>query len=301
MTFHPARGNPLGAAFHCALALVMAGVLPTVQRSLAAQGAVPSVQTAVPYIVGTNDLLAINVFEQPQLTGKYLVQADGTVTFPLLGRVKVGGLGMQEIENTVRERLAEGYLKNPQVSVTVEQYRSQQIIVIGEVRNPGQLEFTGPMTLISALARTGSTTEKAAFDALVIRPRAGGAPVLDRAGVERAQQKGGDTQIIQIDLEGLQSGALSQNLVLQGGDTVFVPKAATVFVSGQVVTPGEYAMRKGMTVRQVLAVAGGVTERGSDRRIQVIRKVDGKDQTLDIKLQDQVQAADTIVVRERFF
>jgi len=263
--------------------------------------ATAAAQAVNQYIVGPDDVLAINVFDQPQLTGKYTVQADGTVTFPLLEKpVKVGGLAAQDIEKRMRELLADGLLKNPQVGVTVEQYRSQQVIIIGEVRNPQTLEFTGSMNLMTALARAGSTTERAASEALIVRGSAAGPSVRDRAAVERAQQSS-DSQVVSIDLESLQSGALSQNVLLRGGDTVFVPKAATAFVSGHVSSPGEYPIRKGMTVRQLLALAGGPTERGSTGRMQVVRKVGDEERTLDIKLQDPVQPNDTIVVRERFF
>ena len=262
--------------------------------------AVCAAEDPAAYIVGPNDVVAITVFDQPQLTGKYLVQADGTVTFPLLGSVKVGGLSMQEIESSVRARLAEGYLKNPQVGVTVEQYHSQQVFVMGEVRNPGTLEFTGAMTVIAALARAGSITDRAGFDALIVRPPAGAAPVLDAAAVERAQQTN-ESQVIRVDLQSLQNGGLSQNVMLRGGDTVFVPRADIVIVTGYVGSPGERTIRKGMTVRQVLALAGGVTDRGSTGRIQIIRKIDGQDRTISAHLQDVVQPNDTIVVRERFF
>jgi polysaccharide biosynthesis/export protein len=252
------------------------------------------------YIVGPNDVLGITVFDQPQLTNKYLVQTDGTMTFPLLGRVKVGGLSMQDIENSVRDGLAKGFLKNPQVGVTVEQYRSQQIFVIGEVRQPGTQEFTGALTLIGALARAGSTTDRAGLEALILRIPPGTSPPLDRAAVERVQQSE-EAQVTRIDLQSLQTGTLSQNILLRGGDTVFVPRADTVFVSGQVHAAGEYAIRKGMTVRQVLALAGGVNDRGSTGRIQIVRKVDGRERTIGANLQDVVQPNDTVVVRERFF
>jgi polysaccharide export outer membrane protein len=156
------------------------------------------------------------------------------------------------------------------------------------------------MTLMTALAKAGSTTERAATEAFVVRASAGTMLLRDRADVERLQQKGAPG-IIQVDLDGLTKGALSENVVLGGGDMVFVPKAPTAFVSGHVVTTGEYPIRKGMTVRQLLALAGGATDRGSTSRMQVIRKVGKEDKTLDIELQDLVQPNDTIVVRERFF
>ena len=129
------------------------------------------------YVVGANDVLTITVFEQPQLSGRYIVQADGTFTFPLLGRLKAGGLTMQALENDVRERLIKGgLLKQPQVGVSVEQYRSQQIFVMGEVRQPGSLQFTGSMTIIEALAKAGSTTEHAGPDAVILRSSNGKEP-----------------------------------------------------------------------------------------------------------------------------
>ena len=256
-------------------------------------------QPAIDYKVGPNDVLAITVFDQPQLTGRYMVQADGSFTFPLLGRVSVGGLTVRAVENEVRDGLAKGYLKNPQVGVSVEEFRSQQVFIVGEVRQPGILQFTGSMTMIEALARAGSTTERAGIEAVIVRTPDGVAPA-DAAVLARAE-KGGDANVIRVNLETLQTGALSQNVTLQSGDTIFVARSESVFVSGQVYRPGEYSIRAGMTVRQVLALAGGITDRGSTRRIQIIRHTDGKEATISADQQDIVRGGDTILVRERFF
>jgi polysaccharide export outer membrane protein len=256
-------------------------------------------QPAADYRVGPNDVLAITVFDQPQLTGRYMVQTDGSFTFPMLGRLNVGGHTVQAVETQVREALAKGYLKNPQVGVSVEEFRSQQVFIVGEVRQPGILQFTGSMTMIEALARAGSTTERAGVEAVIVRTPDGASPP-DAAALARAQ-KGDDANVIRVNLETLQTGALSQNVTLRSGDTIFVPRSETVFVSGQVYRPGEYTIRAGMTVRQVLALAGGVTDRGSTRRIQIIRQVDGTETTIGADQQDTVRGGDTILVRERFF
>jgi polysaccharide biosynthesis/export protein len=248
------------------------------------------------YIVGPNDVLAVTVYNQPQLSGKFAVEADGTLAFPLLGRVAAGGLSIRAVEDKMREGLAAGYFKDPQVSVTVDQYRSQQIFVMGEVKQPGSLQFTGSMTLIEALARAGSTTDKAGMEAMIVRSSSGSGAA---ASAQNPNASNGDT--IRVNLQSLQSGALFQNVALRAGDTIFVPRAETVFVSGQVRMPGEYVIRSGMTVRQALALAGGVTDRGSTRRIQIIRLVDGKEVTIGGDLQKPVQAGDTIVAQERFF
>jgi len=246
------------------------------------------------YIVGPNDVLTITVYNQAQLSGKFVVEADGNFSYPLLGRVAAGGLSIRAVEDKVRQGLADGFLKDPQITITVDQYRSQQIFVMGEVKQPGPLQFTGSMTLIEALARAGSITERAGPEALIVHADAA-AP----ASVTSANAARGDA--IRIDLQKLQSGALVQNVTLRPGDTIFVPRAETVFVSGNVRMPGEYVLRAGMTVRQALALAGGVTDRGSTRRVQIIRLVNGKETTIPGDLQKTVEAGDTIVVNERFF
>jgi polysaccharide biosynthesis/export protein len=277
---------------------VRRGVACVMLLGLALLAVVEADQGTTAYVVGPNDVLAITVFNQPQLSGKYVVDAEGMFTFPLLGRVTAGGVTVQALEDELRARLGRGYLKDPLVSVAVDQYRSQQVFVIGEVRQPGGLQISGAMTLIEALARAGSVTDRAGPEIVVVRPREGASS----AAVVPAPPGGAtDSEVIQVNLQSLQQGVMAQNLTLRGGDTIFVPRAATVFVTGQVRSAGEYVMRKAMTVRQALALAGGVTDRGSSRRIQIVRQVDGDEVTLDVSLKDQVQPGDTIVVRERYF
>src|SRR4029077_8263540 len=110
---------------------------------------------------------------------------------------------------------------------------SQQIFVMGEVRVPGSLQFTGSMTLIEALARAGSTTDRAGLEAVIVRSADEGATPPDAAALARAQGSN-DANVVRVNLETLQAGALSQNVMLRSGDTIFVPRAETVFVSGQV-------------------------------------------------------------------
>ena len=273
---------------------------------LTALQALPTRTDPALYVVGPNDVLQITVFNQPQLSGKFAVEADGTLTFPLVGRVSVGGKDIRSAENEVKGRLAAGFLKDPQVTIAVEHYRSQQIIMMGEVRQPGTLQFTGSMTLLEALARVGSTTENAGMEVVIVRSAATGsgavpAPQNPNLVPPLPNPNGAGPETIRVNLKTLQSGTLTENVVLRAGDTVFVPRAATVFVSGHVRTPGEYPIRTGMTVRQAIALAGGVTDRGSTRRLQIIRQVDGKEVTISVDLTTIVQSGDTLVVRERFF
>jgi polysaccharide biosynthesis/export protein len=246
------------------------------------------------YSIGAHDVLTITVYDQADLSGKFTVDPDGTLTFPLLGRVKAGGLTLRGLEEELRKRLADGYLRTPQVSVSMETYRSQQIFVMGEVRAPGAYQLAGDMTIIEAIARAGSTTPQAADEVMIVRPKAGQktGPVL---------QTDEDSTVIRVNLRDIQEGALSKNVQLRDGDTLVVQKARSVYVFGQVKSPGAYAVDKETTLLQALSLAGGVTDRGSTGRIKIIRTIDGKKKEIKAKLTDVVDPGDTVIVGERFF
>lgn len=242
------------------------------------------------YLVGSQDVLTITVFGEPELSGKYTVEQDGTFTFPQIGRIRAGGSTLRGLEQELKAKLADGYLKNPQVAVAIENYRSQRILVMGEVRSPGEYQLTGEMTLLSALARAGSTTPSASREATVVRPRKNPKPNEE------------PSEVIKVDLGELQAGNTGLNIQLQDGDTVNVLKAQSVFVTGQVKSPGAYSVEPGTTVQQVLSLAGGLTDRGSDSRIRISRTENGKPRVeINAKLTDVVKPGDTIIVRERFF
>lgn len=241
------------------------------------------------YVVGSQDVLTVTVFGEAELSGKYTVEQDGTFTFPQIGRVKAGGLTLRNLEQELKAKLADGYLKNPQVAVAIETYRSQRILIMGEVRSPGEYQLNGEMSLLSAIARAGSTTPTAGREATIVRPRRNPKPGED------------PSELIKVDLLDLQSGNMALNVQLQDGDTLNIPKVQSVFVAGQVKQPGAYAADPGATVLQVLSLAGGLTDRGSDNRIRIQRTVNGKKVEVNAKLTDTVQPGDTIIVRERFF
>jgi polysaccharide export outer membrane protein len=260
--------------------------------------ALQSFQTAPPnnYVVGPQDILMITSFDQEDLSGKYPVDADGTFTFPLVGRVKAGGLTLRELEAEIKRLLKDGFFKDPQLSVGIEMYRSQKVHIVGEVRNPGTYPLTGDMSLIEAVARAGSTLLTASGEALVVRAKKG-----QPAGKPTLPNGGDDTEVTTVDLKQLQSGAMSQNVALRDGDTIFVPRAESVYVFGQVKNPGAYAIQGNITVLQALSLAGGVNERGATGRIKIVRIEKGKTVEVKAKLTDIVRPGDTIMVPERFF
>ena len=249
------------------------------------------------YIIGAQDVLTIIVWEHEDLSGTFSVEADGTISCPLIGRTKVAGQTVQTAERTIEKLLANGFVKKPQVRIAVEKYRSQRVFVMGHVRTPGEYPFTGELTLLEALARAGGATERAGSEVLLVRP----AETADISGPVLPDAPGGAAQVTRIDLEELQRKGAVAALELRPRDTIFVPEAQKVFVSGQVARPGEYPIRTGTTLLQALSLAGGVTDRGSTSRVQVVRVVDGREKKLDIKLNERVYGGDTIIVRERFF
>jgi polysaccharide export outer membrane protein len=248
------------------------------------------------YVIGPQDVLLVNVFGQPSLSGKYIVEADGTFTFPFLGRVQVGGLTLRETGETLTKRLMAGWLKRPQVSVAIEQYRSKHIFIVGEIRQPAEYTLTGETTLLAALARAGSATPDASGEVLIVRAAAGTAP----SGPVLPNQAAA-SEVIRVDLAKLQGGDASQNVPLRDGDTVFLPRGEKVFVYGQVRAPGAYPIQQNMTVLQALSLAGGVTERGALNRVRIARMVNGERKEIKAKAGDRVQPGDTIIVPERFF
>lgn len=252
-------------------------------------------QSAGDYVIGAQDVLTVAVFDQTDLGGKYAVELDGSFSFPLIGRVQAGGMTIRDFEIELKKKLSDGFFKNPQVTVAIEQYRSQRVFVIGEVRNPGAYPLTGDMTLIEALAKAGSTTQSASDEVLVVR---GGKETQEAANPDAAAAR----ESIRVNLNDLQSGAVSaRNIDLRDGDTIYVARAELVYVFGQVKTPGSYSIKTDTTVLQALSLAGGVLPTGAMNRTRIIRMVNGEKTDFRVQLSDLVKPGDTLIVPERFF
>ncbi len=248
------------------------------------------------YLVGLGDVLKLAVWAQPELSGEFTVDASGTITVPLIGPVKATGLPLEVIERDIRDRLADGYVVNPQVSLSVTQFKSQRVFVIGEVKMPGVVPLTGTLTLVEALTRVGSLTEMAGGDLVVIRPPEGrpvNGPVLPA--------EPGARELLRVDVQLLQAKGPTSNIVLQDGDTVVVPRAEVVYVIGQVNTPGAFTYERDMSILQVISKANGVNNVGTTKRLKILRIVNGKRTELKASLGDKLQPGDTVVVASRWF
>ena len=271
-------------------------VVPAAQETAAPT---PSPAAAAPaeYQIGPQDILAISVFGHDELTQTVVVQADGTLTYPLVGRIPAYDKTAKDLERDLTERLGKSFIRNPQVTVAIREYRSKTVLVAGEIGHPGTYPLAGGMTIVEILAKAGPVSPGAAAEVIVVRPKGEShGPVLPSEMTDSAL-----VEILRVNVRAIESGDLSANIVLKPNDTVFVPQAPKVYVSGEVNSPGAYPLTPGTTVRQILSLAGGITEDGSTGRIRVVRTVSGKPHESGIKIDDPVQAGDTLVVRAKIF
>ncbi len=248
---------------------------------------------AAEYTVGPQDRLSITVVDEPTLTRVVTVGSDGSFDYPYIGLVKAGGVALRAIQQDITTRLKEKYLRNPQVSIEVETYRSQVVYVWGQVRSPGAVTLMGNMNLTEALAKAGSPTPDAGtYIEINRKPRQ--LPGSDQgASAKPAPER--------VSMGDLQSGR-TQGIILADGDTIFVPKAETFFVTGYVKNGGPFLHDATMTVARALSMAGGVTEKGSRNRIRLTRLVNGKQVVIkDVKLEDAVLPGDSIEVLSRLW
>jgi polysaccharide export outer membrane protein len=242
--------------------------------------------TAAPpsYRIGPQDMLLITVVDEADFSGKFLVDNDGMFSYPYLNRVKAAGLTAADVQAQLVSLLRPAYLRNPQIRVEVDLFRSQSVIVSGEVRQPGKIPMTSAsMSLLEALVAAGSPTPQASSEVIV-----------RRKGVD-----GKEGEEIRVNRRDLELGR--NNVTLRDGDIINLPQAERFYMDGYVRNPGYYVLEPSMTVRQAIALAGGLQDRGSDRRISVTRTINGKSTNVDLRLDDKVLPNDTIRIGQRLF
>lgn len=242
---------------------------------------------ALEYTVGDGDVLKINVYENPDLSTTVRVSADGTIRVPLLGEVDVMTLTVPQVAQKLEDMLADGYLVSPQVDVFIEEYRSKNAIILGQINKPGQYELRGPITFLEFLSKAGGLTEDAGGRATVKR---------------RNPSKEGKDRII-IDLDRLiKEGDTSLNIPIKDGDNIYISKADTFYVTGEVSKPDAYKLEPGMTVIKAIAKAEGFTDIAQKNKVRIIRELDGEKKVLEkVSMDEKIMAGDVIVVPESFF
>jgi polysaccharide export outer membrane protein len=240
------------------------------------------------YKLGPGDTLKITVFDYPDLSTEERVSESGTISFPLLGKITVGGLSTDETRNLITSSLeSQGFIKQAHVTVLVTQFTSKQVAVIGEVNKPGKYPLDKASTIVDLLSLAGGVNANGGDKAILIRPA----------------KEGGKETKTEIDLFALFQGSESKHLEVLNGDTIFVPRAQVFYVYGEVQRPGMIRLERNMTVLHAISAAGGLTPKGTENGIKLKRRdVRGDMQTIeDVDLEEQVKPDDILYVRESWF
>ncbi len=262
------------------LALSFAGAITAAQD----RGELPPDRSTA-YRVGPGDVLEINVYDDPDLSGLSTVQHEGDISFPLLGDIIISGMTVKEVQATLVELLAKDYLVDPQVIVRVKEYRSQWVTLIGEVVRPGKFYLQGSKTMLDLLTEAGGFTSRASGEVIVSR--------LDQQqpSLFSTEDNGdGSESVVRIFLTpdqppSEQKEALS--FLLRNGDIVTATSTRFFFISGEVKRPGSYPITRGLTVLKAVSVAGGLTKFGAKGKVEILRKSNkGGSQRIKVNLGD---------------
>ena len=273
--------------------LILAAALGLGALGAHAQAAVPAkaAPAASPeYRLGAGDVIRIVVYQNPDLTLETRVSETGVVSFPLLGNVRIGGLGIGAAEKLIADGLRSGnFVKQPQVTLTLLQVKGNQASVLGQVNRPCRYPIeTADMRMTDLLANAGGVAATGG-DQLVLSGTRNGKPF--RLEIDLPSVFGPNTD----------QGRVNDVLILNG-DVLWVDRAPMVYIYGEVQRPGPMRLERGMTLLQVLAAGGGLTQRGTERGIRVHRKsADGKVQVIQAAMDDGVKDGDVVYVKESLF
>jgi polysaccharide export outer membrane protein len=262
-----------------------------------ASAAMAQRQTQDDYVVGPGDVLDIQVWDNNDLNRTVEISQEGAFTFPFIGKVDAINLSVFQIERLLIQKLAEGYLVAPQVSVTVAEYRNQKVFLFGEVARPGSYILKHRNHLLELISEAGGFTKQRGSTGVIVRPQS----QADKS-LPKSIQDADKSEIINIDLDKLISGAEdTPPFLVMPGDTIYIGKSEKIYVTGEVRSPGQLNWEKGMTVREAVSLAGGGTPRASINRVRIIRKDNGAEKTIKPNLGDLVQPNDIIKVPESYF
>ena len=239
------------------------------------------------YQLGSGDVVRITVYQNPDLSVETRITENGSISFPLLGTVVIGGRTIGVAERTIADGLRNGnFVRQPQVTVMLLQVRAHQASVLGQVNRPGRypLEQAG-MRLSDLLAIAGGVAVGGS-DVVVLSGTRAGAPLRR-----------------EIDLPLLfAAGGRDKDPLVENGDVVWVDRQPLVYIYGEVQRPGPLRLEREMTLMQALATGGGLTQRGTEKGIRVHRRIeDGKVRVLQPAMDDKMKDGDVVYVRESLF
>ncbi len=236
--------------------------------------------------LGAGDVVKLSVYGNPDLALETRISEAGTITFPLIGQVDIGGLSVAAAEKKIAGMLEKGgYLKKAQVNMIVTTLQSQQVAVLGHVNRPGRYPVEGKRNVLDLLALAGGMSADGGDTISLVRTRDG---AVTRETIDVVQM--------------VRSGQLDKNIDVAGGDVIYVERAPRFYIVGEVQRPGAFKVERSMTVLQALSAGGGLTPRGTDRDIRITRKdASGKPTMIQARHDDIVQVDDVITVKESWF
>ena len=245
-------------------------------------------QTQQQYLIGPGDVLRISVFKNPDLSLDGRVSEAGTLSYPLIGSVALGGLTLPAAEKKIAELLKEGgFVLNPQVNILLTTAFNSLVSVIGEVKTAGRYSLEAAGGHLSGMLAVAGGIASTGADTVIVSGTRGGKPF---------------RREIDIVAMSLGTNNNADDIQLAGGDTVFVGRAPMFYIYGQVQRPGQVRLERGMTVMQALASGGGVTGKGTSRGIVRHRRdASGKVKEESVTLDDDVRDQDVIYVKESLF
>jgi polysaccharide biosynthesis/export protein len=265
------------------------GLLTVVALLLLASVSTPSRAQAQQqqYLIGSGDILRISVFKNPDLSLDIRVSEAGTISYPLVGSVPVGGLTPSAAERKIGDLLKEGgFVLNPQVNILITTALGGLVSVIGDVRTPGRYSVEAAGGHVSGMLASAGGISPTGSDRIVI------------SGTRNGKSFHREIDVVAMSL----SGNTADDVILAGGDTLFVNHAPLFYIYGQVQKPGQLPLVRNMTVMQALAAGGGVTGKGTSRGIVRHRRdASGKVKEESVSLDDDVQDQDVIYVKESLF
>jgi polysaccharide export outer membrane protein len=265
-----ARENNMAKRFACLTACLALLTAQTI-AGIAQQPSNPAADVAPPLRIGAGDLLEVNMFENPDLSGRFRVDEKGNITVPLIGVIHVDGDTAGEAAVTIEKRFVDAQILQPAEShatVFIAEYATQGITVSGEVKSPGVLPALGVRMLNDVISAAGGVTITAAAKVVIIH-----------------KSDPGNQMTLDYVPEALKP--VIPNVQIFPGDTVIVPRAGIVYVVGNVARPGGYVLdgRNSLTVEEVMALAGGSGHAAAIKRAQLVRATDdGRKEAITIPI-----------------
>jgi polysaccharide export outer membrane protein len=239
------------------------------------------------YRLGDGDSIRVLVFQNPDLTVETRVTENGTITYPLIGNLTIGGMTIPGAEQAIAKALSDGgFIQRPQVNIILLQNRGNQVSVLGQVGRSGRFALETFTTRLSEMIAIAGGIGPTGADTAIITGVRDGKPFRK-----------------EIDIAGMFLNNNSQDdMIVAAGDVIYVQRQPMYYIYGEVQRAGSFRIERNMTVRQALALSGGLTPRGTERKLGVFRRsANDKIERLIPDMNEPVRADDVLYVRESLF